>query len=123
MKKKVSSQLPAKSSKKVNVDREKLDAVIRKALRESYGKPCPILGVLGQRFAEPSKSQGYPFYRVLAETPDGLQALFVSGFYEGEMKVSMSPAKKSSFTVKHLLERIERKAKRTAEKLAAKEEA
>src|SRR6266576_4366551 len=56
---KTAAKLPAKSSQQVKVDRKKLDDVIRKALREGYGKPCPVLGVLGQRFAVPSKSQGF----------------------------------------------------------------
>ena len=118
--KKTASELPETSSEQIKVDREKLDDTIRKALRSSYGKVCPIIGVLGQRFSEPSRKSGYPFYRVLADTPDGLVAVFVSGFYGGQMNVSMKAAVKSSYTVKRLLARHIRKTKAAAEKLEGK---
>jgi hypothetical protein len=115
------ADLPEKSSGKVKANKEELDAVIRKALKEGYGHVCPILGVLGQRFAVPSKSQGFPYYRVLAEVggpgKSELVAVCVSGFYEGGPgpKASISPAVKSSYTVKNLLARIAKRGKRAAE--------
>jgi len=121
-KRRKTANLPKKSSEQVKVNREELDAVIRKALREGYGHPCPILGVLGQRFAVPSESQGYPFYRVLADVgkvPDGkeLVAVLVAGFYKGGPgpKATISPVKKNSYTVDKLLSRIARKTKKAAE--------
>lgn len=118
---KIKSDLPPKSTARVKIAQEVLDDVIRKALRSAYGKPCPVLGVLGQRFAEPSKSQGYPYYRVLAETPDGLVAVFVSGFHDGgEPKASINSARKSSYTVGRLLTKLARIEKR-AEAKAARE--
>jgi len=129
-KRRTSANLPKKSSEQIKVNREKLLDVIRKALREGYGHPCPVLGVLGQRFAVPSESQGYPFFRVLADVgkvPDGkeLVAVFVAGFYKGGPgpKATISPVKKNSYTVDKLLARIERKTKRAAKKLAVKKEA
>lgn len=113
--------LPAKSSEKCKVDMEKLNDMIRQALRKGYGKPCPVLGVLGYRFTMPSKKYGWPFYRVLAETPDGLVAVFVSGFSVGEMKTSINTVSKTSYTVKKLLAQIARRTKRAADKLAGKE--
>ena len=119
---KTAAKLPAKSSKQVKVDRDKLNSVIRAALKSTYGKVCPVLGVLGQRFAVPSKSQGFPYYRVLCDTPDGLKALFVSGFYEGEMRTAFNDVKKNSYTVSRLLARIEARTKRAAAKLAREKE-
>jgi len=113
-------ELPKKSSEQVKVDRAVLDDVIRKALKQGYGRPIPILGVLGQRFAVPSQSQGFPFYRVLADAgKDGFVAVFVSGFYPGGPgpKASISPAVKSSYTVSRLLKSIEKRTKRAADKL------
>jgi hypothetical protein len=112
------SSVPETSDAKVKVDMKKLDDVIRKALREGYGRPVPVLGVLGMRFSAPSKKSGWPFYRVLADAgKDGLVTVFVSGFSDagGELKASISSAVKSSYTVKALLARLERKAKRKAE--------
>jgi len=107
------------NTSKDSADMQRLDDVIRKALRAGYGRPVPILGVLGMRFAAPSKKSGYPFYRVLADAgKDGLVTVFVSGFSDagGELKASISNAVKSSYTVKALLARLERKAKRAAAK-------
>src|SRR6266403_4899889 len=77
MKSNKAAKLPAKSSEQIKVDMKKLDSVIRRALTEGFDHPCVVLGVLGQRFAVPSKSQGFPFYRVLADCgKDGLKAVF-----------------------------------------------
>jgi len=122
--KKAVAELPKKSSEQVKVDMAELDDVIRKALKAGYGHACPVLGVLGKRFAVPSQSQGFPYYRVLAEvggpSKSELVAVFVSGFYPGGPgpKASITPAVKSSYTVSALLKRIDRKTKREA---AAKE--
>ena len=78
---------------------------------------------LGQRFTVPSKKSGFPFYRVLADAgKDGLVAVFVGGFYAGGPgpTASISPAVKSSYTVKMLLARLARRTKRAADKLEAK---
>lgn len=119
--------LPKKSSDKVKVDMAKLDDVIRRALKEAYGHVCPILGVLGYRFAVPSQSQGYPFYRVLAEVggpgKSDLQAVYVGGLHANDWKVSMTPAVKSSYTVANLLKRIANREKRAAAKVAKAEKA
>lgn len=58
---------------------------------------------------------------MLAETPDGLVAVFVSGFSVGEMKTSINTVSKTSYTVKKLLAQIARRTKRAADKLAGKE--
>jgi hypothetical protein len=119
-------ELPKTSSDKVRVNREELDHVIRKALKEGYGHPCPILGVLGQRFLVPSQKQGFPFLRVLADVgtagKEELVAVFVSGFYAGGPgpKASISPAVKSSYSVSRLLKAIARREKRAATKAEAK---
>jgi hypothetical protein len=118
VKKSATANLPAKSSDHIKINREELDDVIRKALRSGYGRAVPILGVLGQRFTAPSKKSGFPFYRVLADAgKDGLVTVFVSGFYSGGPgpTASISPAVKSSYTVKMLLARLARKTKRAAE--------
>jgi len=117
---KLKTDLPVKSSEKVkNVDRSTLDDIIRKSLRSAYGKVCPILGVLGQRFTVPSQKSGYPFYRVLVDTPDGLKSMFISGFYDGqEAKHSISDVDPKSYTVSRLLKSIAKRTKREAEKLA-----
>jgi hypothetical protein len=119
------STLPEKSKTQVKRNQEELDNCIRKALREGYGHPCPVLGVLGSRFAEPSKTAGYPFYRVLADAgkDGGLVAVFVSGFYKGSdgIKASITPAVRSSYTVSRLLKSIEKRTKRVAAKLAKDE--
>jgi hypothetical protein len=122
------SDLPKTSSEQVKVNRDELDDVIRKALKEGYGHVCPVLGVLGSRFAVPSQTQGFPYYRVLADVSKNsngseLVAVFVSGFYKGGpgATASIAPAVKSSYTVKNLLARIERRTKRDA--AAAKGEA
>jgi hypothetical protein len=112
------AELPKSSSEQVKVDREKLDSIIRASLKSAYGKVCPVLGVLGQRFTVPSQKSGYPFYRVLVDTPDGLMTNFVSGFYDGNIKTSLHKADPKSYTVKTLLARIARKTKRAADKLA-----
>ena len=118
------ADLPKKSSDQVKVDRAKLDDIIRKALKEAYGHVCPILGVLGQRFAVPSQSQGFPFLRVLADVggpgKSELVACFVSGFYPGGPgpRASIAPAVKSSYTVKRLLDSIAKREKRAAKKAA-----
>jgi len=119
MKSNKAAKLPAKSSEQIKVDMKKLDSVIRRALTEGFDHPCVVLGVLGQRFAVPSKSQGFPFYRVLADCgKDGLKAVFVSCFYEGEMRTSINDVSKSNKMVKTLLARIERRTARDAAKLA-----
>ncbi len=116
------ADLPKKSSEQVKVDREVLYDIIRKSLRSAYGKVCPILGVLGQRFTVPSQKSGYPYLRVLCDTPDGLKTMFISGFYDGqEAKHTMSDADPKSYTVKALLKRIEARTKRAAAKLAGKD--
>jgi hypothetical protein len=112
------ADLPKSSSEQVKVDREKLDSIIRASLKSAYGKVCPVLGVLGQRFTVPSQKSGYPFYRVLVDTPDGLMTNFVSGFYDGNIKTSLHKADPKSYTVKTLLARIARKTKRAADALA-----
>lgn len=118
---KATAKLPAISKEQVKVDRAKLDKVIREALTAGFGHPCAVLGVLGQRWTAPSKKYGFPYYRVLVDAgKDGLKTLFVSGFYEGQMKTSISDAVKSSYTVKALLARIARRTKRAAEKLEGK---
>lgn len=112
------SALPETSSVKCKVDREQVDALLRTTLRAKYGKVCPILGWLGMRHTMPSIKSGHPFERWLAETPDGLVALFVGGFHTSELKATMNPAVKSSYTVSALLKRLARKAKRAADKEA-----
>jgi len=119
MKSNKAAKLPTKSSEQIKVDMKKLDSVIRRALTEGFRHPCAVLGVLGRRFAVPSKSQGFPFYRVLADCgKDGLKAVFVSGFYEGEMRTSIADVKKNSYTVSRLLKAIEKRTARAAAKLA-----
>ncbi len=124
MKSNKAAKLPAKSSEKIKVDMKKLDSVIRKALTEGFGHPCAVLGVLGRRFAVPSRSQGFPFFRVLCDCgKDGLKAVFVSGFYEGKMRTSINDVSKTNKMVKTLLARIERKTARAAAKLAGEKAA
>jgi hypothetical protein len=115
----VKHDLPKTNTEIVKESRETLDDVIRAALRSAYKKVCPVIAILGQRFTEPSQTSGYPFYRVLADTPDGLQVVFVAGFYKGGPgpSASIKPAVKSSPTVKQALARIARATKRAAERL------
>jgi hypothetical protein len=112
----VKSVLPEASSVKCKVDREQVDALLRTTLRAKYGKVCPILGCLGMRHTMPSKRSGHPFERWLAETPDGLVAVFIGGFHTPELKATINPAVKSSYTVSALLKRLARKAKCAADK-------
>lgn len=120
---KKSSELPAKSTGTVKVDREKIDDLVRSSLKAKFGKPCQVLGCLGIRLATPSKKSGYPFLRFLAQAPDHTyHAVFVGGLHSNKPVVSsIEPAVKSTYTVKALLDRLERKAKRAAAKLAKSE--
>ena len=119
--KRAERDLPESCTDVVKATRDELDGVIRAALKSAHGKVCPVIAVLGQRFTEPSKTSGYPFYRVLADTPDGLQVVFVGGFYKGGdgPSASIKPAVKSSPTVKAALARVARATKRAAEALKA----
>jgi hypothetical protein len=89
--------------------RDQIDALVRKTLRDQFGEVCPILGSLGQRYMPPSVENGYPYERLLARTPKGLYAVFIGGLHNAEPVVSITPAVKSSYTVKRLLDRLARK--------------
>ena len=96
--------------------REQIDLLVRKTLRDQFNEVCPILGSLGQRYMPPSVKNGYPYERLLAQTPKGLFAVFIGGLHNGETVVSIAPAVKSSYTVKKLLDRLARKAKSALKK-------
>jgi hypothetical protein len=102
----------AKSFKPGNAMRIRIDDLMRKTLREKYKRTCPILGSLGRRYLAPSKKSGYPFERFLADTPKGFVAVFVSGLHNGEPKVTIAPAVRSTFTVKRLLGVLDRRKAR-----------
>ena len=106
----------AKSFKPSKAMRIRIDDLIRKTLREQYKQVCPILGTLGSRYLPPSKKSGWPYERFLASTPKGLVAVFVSGLHNGEPKVTIAPAVKSTFTVKRLVGVLDRKKARVAKK-------
>ncbi len=115
---KKSSELPATSTGTVKVDREKIDDLVRKTLKAEFKQVCPVLGCLGSRHMTPSKKAGYPYERFLAQAPDKLVTVFVGGLHTGELTASISNAVKSSYTVKALLARLEKRTKKAAAKLA-----
>jgi hypothetical protein len=96
--------------------REQIDSLVRKTLRDQFNEICPILGSLGQRYMPPSVQNGYPYERLLAQTPKGLFAVFVGGLHNGEPTVTFTPAVKSSYTVRKLLDRLSRKQKSLSKK-------
>jgi len=108
----MSKKMPCKPTKKMQ---EQIDALVRKTLKDTYGRPCPILGELGRRFLAPSKKSGWPYLRLLADTPKGLVAVFVSGWSKGEPRVTLNPAKRNTHSVKRLIGVLDRR-KAKAEK-------
>lgn len=105
----------AKSFKPSKAMRIRIDDLMRKALREQYKQVCPILGNLGRRYLPPSKRSGWPYERFLAETPKGFVAVFVSGWWKGEPRVTLNPAKRNTHSVKRLIGVLDRR-KAKAEK-------
>jgi hypothetical protein len=103
--------MPCKPTKKMKI---RIDDLVRKTLRDTYGRPCPVLGELGRRFLAPSKKSGWPYLRLLADTPKGLDAVFVSGWWKGEPRVTLNPAKRNTHSVKRLIGVLDRRKAREA---------